>query len=158
MIRRLLLCVLLLGARPLTPEPELVAVQDYVNGRVTYEAEPRGQDQWRIADKTGDCEDFALLKRKLLMEQFGYSAARLKIIFALNRKTSRGHAVLLVDGVWVLDNIEDDVITFMAFKETWRPYCVVADLRLNNQLTGLRCEQVDQPTSVAAVKVPFTGS
>lgn len=157
MIRRLLLCALLLGGRPLTPDPELVAVQDYVNGRVAYVAEPPGHDVWQVADTSGDCEDFALAKRQLLLDKFGYRPARLKILFALNRKTSAGHAVLLVDGYWVLDNA-GGVETFDKFQQSYRPYCVVADLRLIDLSTSRRCEPAPQPRSMAAAKVPVTGS
>jgi predicted transglutaminase-like cysteine proteinase len=70
-----------------------------------------GRDEvWAYPKDVGDCEDFALLKRKLLIEA-GFSPA--DVLMTVVRKTDgEGHAVLTVrtsDGDYILDNLSPDV-------------------------------------------------
>tara|TARA_R110002073_G_scaffold200361_6_gene359518 strand:+ start:1224 stop:1670 length:447 start_codon:yes stop_codon:yes gene_type:complete len=76
----------------------LVAVQRTVNLSVELVEERGGKDVWKVAriGGDGDCEDFALLKRKLLIEQYGFSPDDLDILLLVNPKTRTGHAVLAV--------------------------------------------------------------
>ncbi|MFV0282104.1 MAG: transglutaminase-like cysteine peptidase [Rhodoblastus sp.] len=68
-------------------------------------------DQWDYpTDGRGDCEDFALLKRKLLAEQ-GFPMQAL-LLTVVKDKNNEGHAVLTVHtdhGDYVLDNMNDEV-------------------------------------------------
>jgi predicted transglutaminase-like cysteine proteinase len=68
-------------------------------------------DQWDYpTDGKGDCEDYVLLKRKLLAEQ-GLPMQAL-LVTVVKDKNNEGHAVLTVKtdhGDYVLDNLTDDV-------------------------------------------------
>ena len=89
-----------------------------VNARVR---EVSDQSQYRRAEvwtlptaRGGDCEDFALLKKKMLIER-GFPANQLLIATVLDRNNAP-HAVLVVrttDGDYVLDNLTNRV-------KTWR--------------------------------------
>lgn len=68
-------------------------------------------DRWDYpTDGKGDCEDYALLKRKLLAEQgFPMSALLMTVV---RDKRDDGHAILMVrtdHGDFMLDNLNDDV-------------------------------------------------
>jgi predicted transglutaminase-like cysteine proteinase len=65
---------------------------------------------WDFPDASGDCEDFALLKRKQLMAK-GWPAAAL-LITVVRQTNGDGHAVLTVTsnrGDLVLDNLDPQV-------------------------------------------------
>ena len=65
---------------------------------------------WSYPQDAGDCEDYALLKRGLLMDR-GFSASDL-LITVVRRPNGEGHAVLTVrtdHGDFVLDNLIKDV-------------------------------------------------
>ncbi|MEI2736313.1 MAG: transglutaminase-like cysteine peptidase [Rhodoblastus sp.] len=68
-------------------------------------------DQWDYpTDGKGDCEDYVLLKRKLLAEQ-GFPIQSL-LVTVVKDKNNDGHAVLTVrtdHGDYVLDNMNDEV-------------------------------------------------
>ncbi|KIP98150.1 hypothetical protein RU07_22445 [Agrobacterium tumefaciens] len=62
-------------------------------------------DIWQVGAKSGDCEDYALTKRRILMSK-GYPAAALRIAVAYT-SSGEGHAVLIAKtatGDVVLDN------------------------------------------------------
>ncbi|MBT9291973.1 transglutaminase-like cysteine peptidase [Prosthecodimorpha staleyi] len=67
-------------------------------------------DQWSLAPKSGDCEDFAITKRHRLVAA-GWPASALRL--AIGRlPDGEGHAVLIVrtdKGDFVLDNRTDDI-------------------------------------------------
>ncbi len=101
----------------LTPErmAELQQINNHVNSTIqeVSDMEHYGrEDVWRIpTDGKGDCEDFALLKRKLLVQR-GWPASALSISLGM---TSQGeaHAVLTVatqQGDYVLDNLRSAVL------------------------------------------------
>jgi predicted transglutaminase-like cysteine proteinase len=68
-------------------------------------------DQWDYpTDGKGDCEDFALLKRRMLIER-GFPRAAL-LMTVVKEKNGDGHAVLTVKtnrGEFVLDNMNDAI-------------------------------------------------
>ncbi len=68
-------------------------------------------DQWDYpTDGYGDCEDYALLKRKLLAEQ-GFPLSALLMTVVRDRH-DEGHAILMVRtdrGDFMLDNLNDEV-------------------------------------------------
>jgi len=102
---------------------ELRAVQAEVNGRVGYrtDLDLYGMPEfWTIADRQGDCEDYALAKRAALLA-LGWPFEVLRLAVC---QTERGeaHAVLTVDtdkGVYVLDNRYAGVEPYPALRYTW---------------------------------------
>ena len=68
-------------------------------------------DRWDIpTDGRGDCEDFALLKRKLLMKA-GFARQAL-LMTVVKEANGEGHAILTVktdQGEFALDNLDDAV-------------------------------------------------
>ena len=88
-----------------------------VNNSINVMIEPiTDQDQWNKEEvwsfpvNKGDCEDYVLLKRKLLIEQ-GIPANNL-LITVVRQKSGDGHAVLAVRtdrGDFILDNLEGKI-------------------------------------------------
>ena len=78
-------------------------------------------DYWTIAtDGNGDCDDFALTKRKALIDA-GLPVAALRIAMVLTDAKEQ-HAILTVTtdrGDFVLDNLNDDVRPWAALRYTW---------------------------------------
>jgi predicted transglutaminase-like cysteine proteinase len=71
------------------------------------------EERWAYPRTVGDCEDFVLLKRKLLMAQ-GIDASNLLITVVL-QPNGEGHAVLTVRtdrGDFVLDNMRNKVMNW----------------------------------------------
>lgn len=67
-------------------------------------------ERWTIPTTKGDCEDYALLKRKLLMER-GWPASALLMTVVRDEK-NEGHAVLTArtaQGDFILDNKTDEI-------------------------------------------------
>lgn len=67
-------------------------------------------ERWAIPTTRGDCEDYALLKRKLLIER-GWPASSLLMTVVRDEK-GEGHAILtarVAQGDFILDNKNDDV-------------------------------------------------
>ncbi len=115
---------------------QLISVNNSVNHTIRPINDKPGADVWSIDVTAGDCEDFALTKRKKLM-QLGWSSESLKIAVAIT-SNGEGHAVLVAktsEGDLVLDN------RFNAIKE-WRK----TDLRWVMAQTG------DNPKYWAKVK------
>jgi len=73
-----------------------------------------GQDEyWTYPVDAGDCEDYALAKRRVLMGD-GVSASNL-LMTVLRRPSGEGHAVLTVRtdiGDVILDNLTDSVLNW----------------------------------------------
>jgi predicted transglutaminase-like cysteine proteinase len=93
---------------------QLVDVNDYVNALVepATDMELYGVEEWWTypVDNRGDCEDYVLLKRKLLMEK-GWPASTLLITVARDERGD-GHAVLTVTtsaGDLILDNQDPEI-------------------------------------------------
>ena len=97
--------------------PERLSELDTVNRSVNKEIAPAtdleiyGQaEYWTIPTTRGDCEDYALLKRKRLMAR-GWPASALLMTVVRDEK-GEGHAVLTArtaQGDFVLDNKVDEV-------------------------------------------------
>ena len=70
-------------------------------------------DQWDIpTDGRGDCEDIQLLKRKMLVEQYGVPKRALRMTVVIDEQ-GEGHAVLMVrtdEGELILDNKRDAIL------------------------------------------------
>lgn len=115
------LCAVREGRRPLDAagavvlDPglygEIVQVQRVVNRAIRPQAEKRGApDNWKVGGLSGDCEDYALAKRELLVRA-GVPSEALRLATGY---LSNGdyHAVLVVRtdrGDLVLDNLRTDV-------------------------------------------------
>ncbi len=97
------------GAGPveLTPQrrDDLQRINRRVNASIRPQMEADGDDVWQIAPISGDCEDYALTKRRDLIEQ-GWPSHVLRMATA-RTFDGEGHAVLVVttsQGDLVLDN------------------------------------------------------
>lgn len=92
--------------------PERMAELDRINRQINKEIEPAtdleiyGQTEyWTIPTARGDCEDYALLKRKRLIAR-GWPASALLLTVVRDEK-GEGHAVLTArttQGDYILDN------------------------------------------------------
>ncbi len=93
------------------------AVIRQVNAAVNREISPvtdqelLGRDEvWAYPKGRGDCEDFALEKRRRLMQR-GFAAGNL-LMTVVRKPDGEGHAVLTVrtaQGDFILDNLENSV-------------------------------------------------
>jgi predicted transglutaminase-like cysteine proteinase len=89
-----------------------------VDAQVNHSVEAvSDMDHWGVVDRwdypmdgKGDCEDYALLKRKLLIER-GFPRQAL-LITVVRDEQNEGHAILTVktnSGEYILDNLNDEV-------------------------------------------------
>jgi predicted transglutaminase-like cysteine proteinase len=95
-----------------------LALLDLVNRMVNQQVEPKSDaDHWNVVDRWdlptdgfGDCEDYALLKRKILIDA---GLPRQALLLTIVRdEMDEGHAVLTVKtarGEVILDNMTDDI-------------------------------------------------
>lgn len=105
------------NAGPVDLNADTWALVNQVNLRVNKTITPAtdmevyGQEEyWEYPKTAGDCEDFALLKRRVLMQK-GISAANL-LMTVVRKPDGEGHAVLTLrtkQGDYILDNLEDEV-------------------------------------------------
>ena len=78
------------------------------------------KELWTYPDEAGDCEDFALLKRRQLIAA-GWPRSALLLTVAYDTKDN-AHAVLIAAtdrGDYVLDNRTDDVLPWMMTNYRW---------------------------------------
>jgi predicted transglutaminase-like cysteine proteinase len=106
---------------------------DRVNEMVNRSIEPVPEDvdDWVGYTSAGDCEDFALLKRTLLLRA-GLPAGALRIAVA-ETQGGEPHAVLVVrssEGDLVLDNLTDDIVAWNEAQLAWRKIASEANPRL----------------------------
>jgi predicted transglutaminase-like cysteine proteinase len=100
----------------LTPETakEIARVNSWVNAHVEAETD---MDHWHLADRwdypldgKGDCEDYALLKRKMLID-LGFPRQGL-LMTVVKDGDEEGHAILTLktnEGEFILDNLTDEM-------------------------------------------------
>ena len=84
-------------------------VNDVIAPRTDFEMHGMAE-LWSYPADMGDCEDYALMKRRMLMER-GFRAADL-LITVVRKPDGEGHAVLTVRtdrGDYVLDNLDNEV-------------------------------------------------
>jgi predicted transglutaminase-like cysteine proteinase len=111
-------------------EPERVALTPTawktiveINARVNRVVKPlTDMEHWGVVDRWdfaedgyGDCEDYQLLKRRLLVSA-GFSRRAMPMTVVLD-ENNEGHAVLMIRtdrGDFVLDNKRDDVLSWQA--------------------------------------------
>jgi predicted transglutaminase-like cysteine proteinase len=85
-----------------------------INMRVNHDIRPRADrprdESWTVGAAFGDCEDYALTKKRLLVRAGWPSSA---VLLAVGRiRSGDDHAVLLVRttrGALVLDNLSNDI-------------------------------------------------
>jgi len=90
---------------------QLVKVNATVNRRIKPKPEPAGVDVWTINAHEGDCDAFAIEKRKELLD-LGWPSASLSLTVAYARE-SEAHLVLTVRtdrGEYLLDNLRNAVV------------------------------------------------
>lgn len=91
---------------------ELQQVNRSVNSRIREQSDMATvgkADDWRVPTTVGDCEDFAILKKKELISR-GWPASALLLTVARHR--GEGHTVLTVrtsEGDLILDNLTSTV-------------------------------------------------
>ena len=98
----------------------LGAVNRAVNAEVKFISDPDNsglEELWSYPEGgAGDCEDFALEKRRRLVAA-GLPGAALTCAIAFHEMQFFAHAVLLAEttrGTWVLDNLHDDLLCWDA--------------------------------------------
>jgi predicted transglutaminase-like cysteine proteinase len=112
------LCNTRSGARvvQLTDEKsrQLRAINSSVNSSIKQQSDMRTngvEDMWMVPTKAGDCEDFAILKKRELLRR-GWPAASLLLTVARLPFSNEGHVVLTVrtsSGDLILDNRTNSV-------------------------------------------------
>jgi len=119
---------------------ELDRVNTMVNASVRYVTDARLYDReeyWTYPNGRGDCEDFVLAKRKMLLDR-GWRAETLLIGVALDLEGLR-HAVLIAatdKGDFVLDNQLERVVAWSETGYTWEKRQTAANPNIWVALTG----------------------
>lgn len=88
---------------------EVQEINSSVNASIRPRVEFPGKDDWRMGPRTGDCEDYAITKRRLLIAR-GLGSANARI--AVGELKGGSHAVLLVTlsgQTYVLDNLTNTI-------------------------------------------------
>jgi len=110
------------AAKDVHLDPRVWSALVDVNRSVNTAIEPvTDQEHWGVADRwdipadgKGDCEDYVLLKRKMLVER-GFPRQALLVTVVVDGHGD-GHAVLTVKtdhGDFVLDNMRDDILAWV---------------------------------------------
>lgn len=109
-------CAMTLGqvARPVVLRPEMIARIAAINTAANAHVKPLSdraqfgvEERWSYPTDRGDCEDYALLKRRLL-HAAGIPLSDL-LITVVRRRNGEGHAVLTLvsdRGDFILDNLD----------------------------------------------------
>jgi len=153
------------------PEPltaarwsDLDRVNTMVNASVRYVTDAslyNRNEYWAYPNGRGDCEDFVLAKRKLLLDR-GWRAETLLIGVALDLEGLR-HAVLIAStdkGDFVLDNQLERVVAWAETGYTWEKRQTASNPNIWVALTGGAAiptpfeAPVTQPVLVAEVAKP----
>ncbi len=106
------------AAQPMDLTPAVMRKIQRINAAVNKSVAPvSDMDHWGVVDQwdyptdgKGDCEDYALLKRRMLMDE-GFPRQAL-LMTVVKEANGDGHAVLTVKtnrGEFVLDNLGDEV-------------------------------------------------
>lgn len=94
---------------------ELKLVNGRVNERIQPKPDPVGRDVWTLGAKAGDCDEYAIEKRKELMD-LGWPSSALRLT-VVRVGSGEAHLVLTVrteDGEFVLDNLKSAVLAVEA--------------------------------------------
>lgn len=137
--------------------PERIAELDAINRQVNTAVKPATDveiygevERWTLPTDRGDCEDYALLKRHILMRQ-GWPASALLLTVVRDEK-GEGHAILTArtsKGDYILDNKTDELKLWSA-----TPYAFV--MRQSyidpNVWLSLDPQQVHMPTLLGGTR------
>lgn len=99
---------------------QLISINSSYNHSIRPQNDAPGTDVWSVDVKAGDCEDYALTKRKHLLAM-GWPSRALRIAVALT-PYGEGHAVLVAktsQGDFVLDNRTDKIKDWRATDLHW---------------------------------------
>lgn len=99
---------------------QLISVNTSFNHSIRPQNDPPGTDIWSVDVKAGDCEDYALTKRKHLIA-LGWPSRALRIAVATT-PWGEGHAILVANtsqGDFVLDNRTDKIKDWRATDLHW---------------------------------------
>jgi predicted transglutaminase-like cysteine proteinase len=98
-----------------------------INSRINMVIQPKSdldiygkEEVWTYPDRAGDCEDFVLLKRQLLINE-GFPPSSL-LITVVRKPDGEGHAVLTVRtdrGDFILDNLTSKVMLWRDTEYTY---------------------------------------
>lgn len=94
-----------------------------VNIKVNKNIRPRndgGYDTWTLNPKTGDCEDFAITKRHLLLHK-GWPTSVLRLAVGFT-PSGEGHLVLIISTTandLVLDNLTNEIRPYQEAGLSW---------------------------------------
>jgi predicted transglutaminase-like cysteine proteinase len=98
---------------------DLQALNSTVNSEITPRKDS-GDDTWTLSPASGDCEDYAVTKRHMLIQR-GWPSSALRL--ALGKTAAgEGHLVLVVrttKGDVVLDNLSDDIPSWRETDLSW---------------------------------------
>jgi predicted transglutaminase-like cysteine proteinase len=106
----------------ITMTPQLWKTLNTVNRAVNTSIKPRtDMEHWGVVDRWdlpddgyGDCEDYQLLKRKILIEKHGLPRRALRMTVVVDEE-GEGHAVLMVRtnaGELILDNKRSTILSW----------------------------------------------
>lgn len=93
---------------------QMVKANHYANSSVvpvTDLEQYKQEEHWTLPGKYGDCEDYVLLKRQLLIDQ-GWPVSSL-LVTVVKQTTGEGHAVLTVRTAksdYILDNLNAKIL------------------------------------------------
>ncbi len=108
------------GASPLAPEltrekwRQMIDINQHANSSVTpvTDIEQYSKEEyWTLPKRYGDCEDYVLLKRQLLIDK-GWPVSSLLVTVVL-QTSGEGHAVLTVrtkNSDYILDNLNGEIL------------------------------------------------
>lgn len=136
--------------------PERLSELDDVNRSVNKSIEPATDmeiygvnELWTLPTDRGDCEDFALMKRHILIQR-GWPASGLLMTVVRDEK-NEGHAILTArttQGDFVLDNKNDEVKLW-----TQTPYHYVMRQSYINPKVWVSLDPSDAPANAAVAGV-----
>ena len=116
-------------------------VNNKINHTVRYKAETGKHDFWHPATTVGDCEDYVLAKRLLLIAA-DWPVEDLDVLVLQDNQHTFGHAVLHVKSVdKTLDNSDDAILPLKKFLKDNDLYviCVARDLETKDLHASKRC-------------------
>lgn len=114
---------------PMVMSPERLAELKEINSSVNHSIRQVPEfsffglsykDEWKLPSTSGDCEDLALLKQKLLIEKGWPESALLVTVADMSGGTR--HAVLTVstqEGDLILDNVTDEIKDWREVDYRW---------------------------------------
>jgi predicted transglutaminase-like cysteine proteinase len=116
-----------LGADPCPAAADAAAVNAWVNDQVDYLLDP---NIWQapsqtLACRTGDCKDYAVLKRAILLAK-GFAEESLFLVVGMDMEANEQHAVMwTADGV--MDNMKDDLLSPVDLEEVFEPVFALSE-------------------------------